>query len=124
MLRAMTIAEKILARASGRKRVEPGNYVTARIDMAMMPDAFRLIRPNLKQAGIPESEFKLWDPDRVVIVTDHRVPAFDVVNARAQKMARDLARSIGVKHFYDIFPGVCHQVIVEKGHVLPGELIV
>jgi 3-isopropylmalate/(R)-2-methylmalate dehydratase large subunit len=120
----MTIVEKVLARASGRKQVEPGNYVTARIDMAMMPDAFRLIRPNLKQAGIPESEFKLWDPERVVIVTDHRVPAFDVVNARAQKMARDLAKSIGVKYFYDIFPGIGHQVVVEKGHALPGQLIV
>ena len=52
------------------------------------------------------------------------MPAFDVVNARAQKMARDLARSLGVKHFYDIFAGVCHQVMVEKGHVLPGQLIV
>ena len=40
----MTIAEKILARASGRSKVEPGNYVTAKIDMAMMPEAFRLIR--------------------------------------------------------------------------------
>ncbi len=120
----MTIAEKILARASGRTRVEPGNYVTARIDMAMMPDAFRLIRQVLKQAGIPEEEFKLWDPDRVVIVTDHRVPAYDVTTSRMQKAARDLARKLGVKHFYDIFAGVCHQVMVEKGHVLPGQLIV
>ena len=120
----MTIAEKILARASGQKRVSPGNYVTARIDMAMMPDAFRLIRGLLKQAGIRESDFKLWDPERVIIVTDHRVPAFDVPNARAHKMARDLAKSLGVKHFYDIFPGICHQVMVEKGHALPGQLIV
>ncbi len=121
---AMTIAEKILARASGRKKVEPGNYVTARIDRAMMPDAFRLIRTVLKQAGIPEEEFKLWDPDRVIIVTDHRVPAFDITSARAAKMARELARKLGVKHFYDIFSGVCHQIMVEKGHVLPGQLIV
>ncbi len=120
----MTIAEKILARASGRTRVEPGNYVTANIDMAMMPDAFRLIRQVLKQAGIPEEEFKLWDPERVVIVTDHRVPAYDVTTSRMQKAARDLARKLGVKHFYDIFAGVCHQVMVEKGHVLPGQLIV
>ena len=120
----MTIAEKILARASGRKKVEPGNYVTAKLDMAMMPDAFRLIRQVLKQAGIPEEEFKLWDPERVVIVTDHRVPAYDVTTSRMQKIARDLARKLGVKHFYDIFAGVCHQVMVEKGHVLPGQLIV
>ena len=120
----MTIAEKILARASGRKKVEPGNYVTAKIDQAMMPDAFRLIRPVLKQAGIPEEEFKLWDPERVIIVTDHRVPAFDLTNARAHKGTREFARKLGVKHFYDIFAGVCHQIMVEKGHVLPGDLIV
>ncbi|HVN25779.1 MAG TPA: 3-isopropylmalate dehydratase large subunit [Syntrophorhabdales bacterium] len=120
----MTIAEKILARASGRAKVEPGNYVTAKIDRAMMPDAFRLIRTVLKQAGIPEEEFKLWDPERVIIVTDHRVPAFDITSARAAKMARELARKLGVKHFYDIFAGVCHQIMVEKGHVLPGQLIV
>ncbi len=58
----MTIAEKILARASGRKKVEPGNYVTAKIDMAMMPDAFRLIRPLLKQAGIPEERIQTVGP--------------------------------------------------------------
>ena len=120
----MTIVEKILARASGRPRVAPGNYVTARIDMAMMPDAFRLIRRILKQADIKETEFRLWNPERVVIVTDHRVPAFDLINARAQKLARELAKNIGVKHFYDIFPGIGHQVMVEKGHALPGELIV
>ena len=116
----MTIAEKILARASGRNKVEPGNYVTAKIDMAMMPDAFRLIRPLLKQAGIPEEEFKLWDPERVVIVTDHRVPAFDVVNARAQKMARDLARSLGIKYFYDIFPGSVTRSWLRRGTRCPG----
>ena len=120
----MTIAEKILARASGRSNVGPGNYVTAKIDRAMMPDAFRLIRSVLKEAGISEDEFKLWDPERVIIVTDHRVPAFDLNSARAAKMARELARKLGVKHFYDIFAGVCHQIMVEKGHVLPGQLIV
>jgi 3-isopropylmalate/(R)-2-methylmalate dehydratase large subunit len=120
----MTIAEKILARASGRNSVAPGNYVTAKIDRAMMPDAFRLIRPVLKEAGISEDEFKLWDPERVIIVSDHRVPAFDINSARAQKMARELARKLGVKHFYDVFAGICHQIMVEKGHVLPGQLIV
>ncbi len=120
----MTIAEKILARASGRNNVGPGNYVTAKIDRAMMPDAFRLIRTVLKEAGISEDEFKLWDPERVIIVSDHRVPAFDINSARAQKMARELARKLGVKHFYDVFAGICHQIMVEKGHVLPGQLIV
>lgn len=120
----MTIAEKILARASGRNEVKPGNYVTAKIDMAMMPDMFRLIRGLLQQAGIPEERFRVWDPERIAVFSDHQVPAYDVVSARAQKLARDLARSLGIKYFYDIFPGIGHQVMIEKGHALPGQLIV
>ncbi len=52
MSHRMTIAEKILARAAGRDRVRPGEYVTARIDAAMMPDSFRLLRKVLQR---PES---------------------------------------------------------------------
>ncbi|MBP1729935.1 MAG: homoaconitate hydratase family protein [Deltaproteobacteria bacterium] len=120
----MTIVEKILARASGKKHVAPGNYVTADIDMAMMPENFRLIRGLLAKAGIKEDSFKVWDPEKFVAITDHRVPPTTLVTANAHKMVRDLARSLGVKYFYDVFPGVCHQVMVEKGHVLPGHLIV
>ena len=75
MPHGMTMAEKILARASGRDRVRPGEYVTARIDSAMMPDAFRLIRKILAKAGIKESEFRIWVKERFVAITDHRVPA-------------------------------------------------
>ena len=65
----MTIVEKILARASGREKVSPGEYVTAKIDVAMMPENFRLLRSILKQAGISEEEFRLWDPERLVVVS-------------------------------------------------------
>ena len=123
-MRSMTIIEKILARAAGRQEVAPGNYVTANIDMAMMPDAFRLIRGILAKAGIREEDFKIWDPDKFVVVSDHRVPPTTLAMAQGHKLLRDLAKSLRVKHFYDVFPGICHQVMVEKGHVLPGQLIV
>ncbi len=120
----MTIAEKILARASGQQKVAPGQQVTARIDMAMMPDAFRVIRIVLARAGIKEETFKVWDPERFVAVLDHRVPPTDIETATMHKGTRDLAQKLGVKYFYDVFPGVCHQVMMEKGHVLPGYLVV
>ncbi|MBW1736651.1 MAG: 3-isopropylmalate dehydratase large subunit [Deltaproteobacteria bacterium] len=120
----MNIAEKILARASGKSRVSPNEYVTAKIDMAMMPENFRLIRNILKKSGIREESFRIWDPDRFVAIIDHRVPPASLATAESHRLMRDLARRLKVKHFYDVFPGVCHQVMVEKGHVLPGNLIV
>ena len=120
----MTIIEKILARAAGLKKTSPNEYITAKIDMAMMPDAFFLLKSVLAKGGIREEAFKIWDPERFVVVTDHRVPPTTLANAENQKISRDFARKLKVKHFYDIYPGICHQIMFEKGHVRPGELIV
>lgn len=120
----MTIIEKILARASGRNRVSPNEYVTAQIDVAMMPENFRLLRTILDKGGIREENFKVWDPDKLIVILDHRVPPYSVETAENQKLSREFAKRLGVKHFYDVFAGICHQVMVEKGHVLPGSLIV
>ena len=120
----MTIVEKILARASGREKVFPGNYVTAKIDVAMMPENFRMLRAILKGAGIREEDYRLWDPEKLVVVIDHRVPPADLSAAESQKLSRDIARTLQPKFFYDVFPGICHQVMVEKGHARPGELVV
>src|SRR4030042_5032041 len=120
----MTIVEKILARASGRSKTSPDEDVTAKIDVAMMPENFRLIHGIINEAGIKEEAFHLWDPDKLVVVTDHRVPPTTQATAENQKLIREMAKKLGVKYFYDLFQGVCHQVMVEKGHVRPGELIV
>jgi 3-isopropylmalate/(R)-2-methylmalate dehydratase large subunit len=120
----MTIVEKILARASGNASVAPHQYVTARIDVAMMPENFRLVKTILDKAGIKEEEFKIWDPEKFFVFLDHRVPAYSVDTAENQKISRQLARRIGVKNFYDVFPGICHQVMVDKIHAYPGALIV
>jgi len=120
---SMTIIEKILARASGKGQVRPDEYVTAKIDMAMMPEAFRLLCTILTKAGLLDGNYRIWDPEKFVVIIDHRVPAASIVAAENQKISREFARKLKVKHFYDVFPGVCHQVMVEKGHVLPGALI-
>ena len=120
----MTIVEKILARASGQKKTSPGEYVTAKIDMAMMPDAFGLLRTVLSRGGIREEAFKVWDPERFVVVLDHRVPPPSLANAENHKLSREFAKKLKMKYFYDVFPGIGHQIMVEKGYVRPGELIV
>jgi 3-isopropylmalate/(R)-2-methylmalate dehydratase large subunit len=120
----MTTIEKILARASGRNKTAPGEYVTAKIDAAMMPENFRLIRSILAEAEIQEQVFRIWDPERFVVIIDHRVPATTIPTAENHLICRNLAQKLQVKYFYDVFPGICHQVMIEKGHVRPGELIV
>lgn len=120
----MTIIEKILARASGLRKTSPNEYVTAKIDVAMMPEAFRLLQTVLSKGGIREEAFRIWDRERFVVVTDHRVPPASLAVAENQKISREFAKRLNVKYFYDVFPGVCHQIMVEKGHVKPGDLIV
>jgi len=120
----MTIVEKILARASGLRKTSANEYVTARIDVAMMPEMFQLLRTVLSKGGIKPEALHIWDPEKFFVIIDHRVPAFAVPNAEVQKSCREFAKKLKVKYFYDVFPGIGHQVMMEKGHVRPGELIV
>jgi 3-isopropylmalate/(R)-2-methylmalate dehydratase large subunit len=118
----MNISEKILARASGRKEVSPGEIVEANVDMAMVNDITGpLAIETFHKIGIK----KVWDSNRIVMVLDHQVPADSAKSAELHKIMRKFAREQNIPHFYDVgFGGVCHQVMVEKGHVRPGELIV
>ncbi len=120
---AQTISEKIFTKASGRN-VAAGDFVLANIDRAMTHDitgplaveGFREIVRNKKRK-------KVWDPGKIVILFDHQVPA-DSLNAAANHiLLREFANEQGILN-YDVFEGVCHQVMPEKGHVKPGDLIV
>ncbi len=117
---AYTIAEKILMRASGSKKVEPGEIVNARVDVAMSHDNAALVSKVFGEIGVP----KVWDPSRIVIPIDHRVPANNIKTAEGHMKIRNFVKKQGIKHFYDIKEGVCHQIMPEHGHVLPGQLIV
>jgi 3-isopropylmalate/(R)-2-methylmalate dehydratase large subunit len=114
-----TISEKILMRASGSQHVEPGEIVNARVDIAMSHDNAALVSKVFKEIGVP----KVWDADRIVIPIDHRVPANNIKTAEGHKKIREFASSQNIKHFYDVREGVCHQIMPEFGHVVPGELI-
>ncbi|WXG41944.1 MAG: 3-isopropylmalate dehydratase large subunit [Candidatus Freyarchaeum deiterrae] len=116
----MTLADKILARASGKEYVKPGEYVTADIDLAMAHEDFGAAYLVLLGAGIE----RVWNPDKIVVLLDHATPAPNVRYAGVHKMIREAVRNLGIKNFYDEKAGVCHQVLSERGHVLPGMLIV
>ncbi|MEM3381538.1 MAG: 3-isopropylmalate dehydratase large subunit, partial [Candidatus Bathyarchaeia archaeon] len=81
----MNIFEKILARASGKKEVTPGEIVEANIDMAMIHDLTGpLTLDSFKKIGAS----KVWDPKRIVIIFDHLIPASTIRAATHQKNLR------------------------------------
>ena len=116
----MTISEKILARASGKERVEAGEIIEANVDLAMSHDNAALVSKIFKEIGVD----KVWDSDKIVIILDHRAPANIIKAAEAHKSIREFIRGQGIKNFYDVGEGICHQVVPEKGYVKPGMLIV
>jgi homoaconitate hydratase family protein len=117
---SMTMAEAILARAANRDTVAPNDFVTAELDKVVVHEALALVAMNLQKTGIT----KIWDPDRVIVALDHYVPAPTARTAKIHHMVRQAVAAFGISHFYDISGGVAHQVMVEKGHVIPGNLIV
>jgi len=118
----MNIVEKILAKASGKDEVTPGEMVEASIDVAMIHD---LTGPLTIESFQKIGAEKVWDTQRIIIILDHLVPANSVKSAELHKIVRNFANEQKIENFYDIgHGGVCHQVMPEKGHVRPGELIV
>jgi 3-isopropylmalate/(R)-2-methylmalate dehydratase large subunit len=117
----MTLAEKILARASGRETVRPDEIVVAAVDLAMSHENADLVRKSFLEIGAP----RVWDPERIVIILDHRVPAESERTAATHKAIREFVQAQGIRHFYDVGRGgICHQVLAENGHVLPGMVVV
>ncbi|MEO0022872.1 MAG: 3-isopropylmalate dehydratase large subunit [candidate division WOR-3 bacterium] len=117
----MTFAEKILARKAGKSEVRAGEIVFCKPDRLLMHDNAAAITDKIAKEL---NEFGVANPDQVVIVLDHTVPAVDEKTAAGHKKIREFVQKYGIRHFYDIGTGVCHQVMVEKGLVLPGMLAV
>ncbi len=119
MKNGMSLTQRILARASGRKRVEPGEIVVAKIDRVMIHDITGPIAVKvLQELGVKD----LFDPTKIYVIIDHASPAPTVPAANLHKMLREFAKSFGTQ-LYDVGEGVCHQIMVE-GIVRPGEVVV
>ena len=116
---SLTMSEKVLARVGGRQ-APPGDVVTARVDLVMSHDNAALIGNIFRQVPVRQ----VFDKGRMVMVLDHRSPAPDIETATKQKMVREFVKQQGIPTFYDMNEGICHQVLPEKGHVLPGMHVV
>jgi len=117
-----TLAEKILSHASGKERVEPGEIVEANVDLVMIHDLTGPLAIKVLQEVGAE---KIWDPEKIVVVLDHQVPADSVKSANLHKELRILMKKHRIKWFYDVGRGgICHQVLAERGHVAPGMLVI
>jgi 3-isopropylmalate/(R)-2-methylmalate dehydratase large subunit len=117
---AMTLAEKLVARAAGVDVVRPGEVITAKVDLAMMHDSGgpRRVAPMLERL-----QAKLWDPSKVVVISDHFVPAVDAESAGILDLTRKWVKAAGVTKFHDM-QGICHVVLPERGHLRPGLFVV
>ncbi len=116
----VTIAEKILAKASGKRETAPHEIVTAKIDVAMSHENADVVLRAFNEIGIG----RVWDPERIVILFDHRIPAESEKTAATHQRIRAFVKEQHIKHFYDLNHGICHQILPEHGHSRPGEVMV
>lgn len=115
-----TFAQKVLARKAGLREVEPGQIVTVQPDKLLTHDNTAAIARIFREIGVE----KVARPEISVIVLDHVVPAATEGHARNHQQIRAFVKEQGIASFYDVGEGICHQVLPEKGHALPGYLIV
>jgi 3-isopropylmalate/(R)-2-methylmalate dehydratase large subunit len=118
----MTITEKILAKASGRKRVSAGEIVDAKIDVVMCHD---VTAPAAISMLVEKEIDKVFDRKKIVVTPDHFQPAKDVKSAELHKRLDEWAKRHKIKYYYKLGrAGVCHALLPEQGHIRPGEVIV
>ncbi len=123
-----TVVEKILARASGRESVKAGDVLEPSVDLAMSHENGMMAVNQFAQVykGL-ELEDKVWDPSKIAIIFDHRIPAESAKTAGNQERLRKFVQRQGITKFHDIrgdSGGICHQILPENGYVRPGYVVV
>src|SRR5690349_10676355 len=123
---AMTLTEKILARAAGRDHVNPNDNVWVNVDVLMThdvcgPGTIGVFKKHFGQnAGV-------WDKEKVVIIPDHYIFTHDAMANRNVDVIRAFAKEQGLPYHYDVgtdrYKGVCHIALPEEGHTRPGEVL-
>ena len=115
-----TISEKIFSRASGKK-AKANDFVIADVDFAMAHDGTSVLAV---RAFREMEEERVWNPEKIVIPFDHLTPANTDTTAALQHDIRGWIKDQGIKNFYDVGEGICHQLLPENGFALPGKLVV
>jgi len=117
-----TIAEKILLVHTNKKDISPGEFIEAKVDIALGNDITApLAIEEFKKAGFK----KVFDRDKVVLVPDHFTPAKDLRSANQAKILANFAREQKLKNYFEVgCMGIEHALLPEKGLVLPGMLVI
>lgn len=116
-----TMAEKILARASRNESVQPGQIVDGYVDLLYMHEMLALAIKPFEEIGVG----KVWDPSKCVVTVDHWVPPPNEQIARMHQAIREFCWAQGIERFHDVGDhGIVHQLVVERGYVHPGELVI
>ncbi len=118
----MTLAEKILARHAGLDRVEPGQIVNVKVDIALGNDITAPIAiREFRRAGAD----RVFDPARVVLVPDHFAPNKDIQSAEQCRVLREFAREQNLEHYFETGEmGIEHALLPEQGIVVPGDVVI
>ncbi len=117
----MTFAEKVLAVKGGLDSTVPGQIVTVKVDRLLTHDN---TAPVIAKISDELEKFGIADPDLHAVVLDHVIPAANEKTATNHQKVREYVKRHGITNFHDIGRGVCHQVMVEEGLALPGQLVV
>ena len=125
---AMTYVQKLLAKASGRPQTAVGDVLEPEVHLAMSHENGALVINQFAEIFQGTGrEAKVWNPDRIALIFDHRVPAETAKTAGNQKKIREFAANQGIKKFHDVrgdVGGICHQILPENGYVRPGYVLV
>ncbi len=124
----MTYVQKLLARACGKSAVAVGEVLEPPVHLAMSHENGALVINQFNEIYKGTGrEPKVWDPARIAIIFDHRVPAETSKTATNHKKIRDFVAKQGITKFHDIrgdVGGICHQILPENGYVRPGQVLV
>ncbi|MHA1784605.1 MAG: 3-isopropylmalate dehydratase large subunit [Candidatus Helarchaeota archaeon] len=116
-----TISEKIFAAHCDQKKVEPGDIINAEVDIIMVHEMLGMrVIDNFNEIGLEKIKY----PEKVVALFDHWIPANSIDVAIVHKVSREFIKKQGIKNYFGMREGICHQVVPEKGFVWPGALIV
>ncbi len=113
-----TVIEKIIRNNVGHT-VKPGDIVTVNVDRVMIHDIFiPFVAEKFEEMGFK----KLWDPDKVILIYDHLVPASQLDDTRHFHVGDAFAEKYGMKNVHRS-DGICHQLMTEAGYVKPGNIV-
>jgi 3-isopropylmalate/(R)-2-methylmalate dehydratase large subunit len=111
-----TLAKALISRASGQSKLRVDDVVICEVDLAMIHDSGgpRRVKPILDRL-----QRQVWDKDKIVVVTDHYVPADNAETQAIQALTKQWVQDQSIDKFYDE-QGICHVVLPERGHLAPG----